>query len=562
MKVQTKSCIIGKIIFIFIASSLFISYTSIAQDYPTWVSRYTGLTDNSVDTSYWIILDHSGNTYITGVSDGDYATVKYNSNGYAVWNPPAVRYHLGTGHHNSACCIDIQKQTYDKIYITGYTYDDEYQHYQITTRAYSADGGFLWSCNYRSLYGDCAPRMLKSDVNGNIYVTGYRTSDRSKDFVTLKINSNGILSSTWPDQGDGVGVRTYDDPVASQDYALALDVSGDIVYVTGIGNFDGLFDYRMVTIAYNADGSELWNEPNNYSCDPGFNNKLRNTIAADFNNGVYVTGRDINQHLITYKLNALTGMLVWANIDYNGFGWGSSINFFSRQIGNSWAHINDIFVTGYVGGLITTLKICETSSVELWKQYNSMGQGYSLGIDNFENVFVVGTKYTSMQNMNMAVLKYNSSGTLLFSDEFNGSGNGNDYAYCVDVDLYGNPVIAGFSRSSGTNDDYTTMKYVLKNDDDGDNFKLKRPNEYELSQNYPNPFNPSTQIKYAIPQNGFVSLKVFDLLGREVCSLVNEYKEAGYYNTIFNGSNLSSGMYFYKLTCGNYTEVKKMILIK
>ncbi len=88
------------------------------------------------------------------------------------------------------------------------------------------------------------------------------------------------------------------------------------------------------------------------------------------------------------------------------------------------------------------------------------------------------------------------------------------------------------------------------------------PESYSLSQNYPNPFNPTTNLEFGISKLGFVSLKVYDVLGKEVMTLVNEIKPAGRYKIDFNGSNLSSGMYFYKLEAGNFTETKRMLLIK
>ncbi len=88
------------------------------------------------------------------------------------------------------------------------------------------------------------------------------------------------------------------------------------------------------------------------------------------------------------------------------------------------------------------------------------------------------------------------------------------------------------------------------------------PEKYSLSQNYPNPFNPVTKINFAIPKSGLVTLKVYDVLGREVSTLVNEIKNAGTYKVDFNASNLSSGMYFYKVSVNGFTDVKKMMLIK
>lgn len=86
--------------------------------------------------------------------------------------------------------------------------------------------------------------------------------------------------------------------------------------------------------------------------------------------------------------------------------------------------------------------------------------------------------------------------------------------------------------------------------------------KFDLGQNYPNPFNPVTSIKFSVPQSSQVTLKVFDVLGREVKTLVNEYKSAGSYNVSFNASNLASGLYIYTLRAGNNTLTKKMMLLK
>jgi hypothetical protein len=124
----------------------------------------------------------------------------------------------------------------------------------------------------------------------------------------------------------------------------------------------------------------------------------------------------------------------------------------------------------------------------------------------------------------------------------------------------------------------TTMKILIDHGNDGtidDSLKVKNdpttsvhnytsviPSEFKLSQNYPNPFNPLTMISYQIPTNNLATLKVFDALGREVATLVNEIKEAGSYSVQFDGSKLSSGMYFYRLQAGSFSETKKLILLR
>jgi hypothetical protein len=86
--------------------------------------------------------------------------------------------------------------------------------------------------------------------------------------------------------------------------------------------------------------------------------------------------------------------------------------------------------------------------------------------------------------------------------------------------------------------------------------------EYLLNQNYPNPFNPSTIINYSVAKQSFVTIKVFDLLGREVKTLIGEEKPAGKYSITFNAGNLSSGIYFYSITAGSFYQTKKMVLLK
>ena len=114
----------------------------------------------------------------------------------------------------------------------------------------------------------------------------------------------------------------------------------------------------------------------------------------------------------------------------------------------------------------------------------------------------------------------------------------------------------------------TTTKLFCLNDsigciitDNGNNIS-NIPSSFKLEQNYPNPFNPVTKINFAIPVRGIVTLKIFDILGREIKTLVNEIKSAGNYSVDFNGSEFSSGVYFYQLKAGNFNDTKRMLMIK
>jgi hypothetical protein len=134
--------------------------------------------------------------------------------------------------------------------------------------------------------------------------------------------------------------------------------------------------------------------------------------------------------------------------------------------------------------------------------------------------------------------------------------------------------------NSTTNTDYTytdrdlntgLYNYRLRQVDFNGNFEyldlngmvaIGSPDKFTLSQNYPNPFNPTTTIVYGVPTSGPVTLKVFDNLGREVRTLVNEPKTEGFYTVTFSAPDLSSGVYFYKLESGSFVSVKRMVLMK
>ena len=88
------------------------------------------------------------------------------------------------------------------------------------------------------------------------------------------------------------------------------------------------------------------------------------------------------------------------------------------------------------------------------------------------------------------------------------------------------------------------------------------PKEFLLEQNYPNPFNPSTIIRYELPKSEHVVLKVYDITGREIATLVNTTQGAGYKEISWNASDLATGIYFYRITAGTFTNVKKMMLVK
>ena len=187
---------------------------------------------------------------------------------------------------------------------------------------------------------------------------------------------------------------------------------------------------------------------------------------------------------------------------------------------------------------------------------------------------------------NVVVTDQNADPTTNYGESFINDGSGNariefqdgnhNYYNNWDTTLAGNPsnilvkLNSSFSEISGVLFySHSYYKIVPRQNDDFTGFvvgvsdeKFVQPTTYTLKQNYPNPFNPSTTIEYSIPKESVVSVKIFNILGQEVKTLVNESEAPGNYSIKFNASNLSSGIYFYSFRAGNYYQVKKMMLLK
>jgi hypothetical protein len=191
--------------------------------------------------------------------------------------------------------------------------------------------------------------------------------------------------------------------------------------------------------------------------------------------------------------------------------------------------------------------------------YNSTDQGETWNLVLNKLPYPMGNKQTEQ----IAVVAKDR--VLIATDNgiYESKDCGLTWSMCYD-ELLGKRVLRFYRANDGSL--YAVLenglyKYEITTDVSG---KETIPSEYSLSQNYPNPFNPETTINYTIPFAGNVRLVVCDALGREVAALVNEYKQAGTYNSKLNTQNLglSSGVYFYTIQAGEFVQTKKMILIK
>ena len=540
-----------------------------AQVTEDWVQRYNG-PGSGTDQSNAIVADIFGNVYVTGYSLGsgtnwDYATIKYDSAGILQW---VQRYNGPGNFYDIAYAIAADDLGF--IYVTGGSYGSG-GNYDYFTIKYSSSGDTVWTRRYNGPKNalDKAYAIVLDD-SGNVYITGESegltgTHGIFEDYATIKYSTDGTFR--W--------AARYNGPAGDYDRsnAITIDESGN-VYVTGTsdGGSSGSgaphFDYA--TLKYNSSGAFQWLRRYNGSNGTDESKSVEvditgNVIVTGFS---YVTGND--DDYVTIKYNS-TGDTLWIR-SYNGPGDNT-------DQANDLAidDFGNVYVTGNsYGGISTNYDYCSikynSDGDSLWvNRYNGPGsdidQGISIALDKLYNVYVTGSS-TAAGSLDYATIKYDSIGDEQWVERYsNGGASGSsEEVSSLYVDTLYNVYITGMSAL-----DYATVKYV-QTVTSIDNFPQNIPNRFILEQNYPNPFNPSTTIKFSVPSSEFVTLKVFDVLGNEVATLVNEEKSAGSYEVEFsakggfasggNAYNLSSGIYVYKLQTGSFVETKKMILIR
>jgi photosystem II stability/assembly factor-like uncharacterized protein len=557
-----------------------------------------------------------------GSSEGfeTFTTVKFSSNGQFLW----AQKHFCSGNTLFKASGNSIKVRNDEAYVTGFavgSHDDR----DFITVKYNSIGTKQWLQDYSYVqHGQDISNKLDMDNYGNVYVTGqsygYNYDAQSNDYTTIKYDNNGNLQ--WVMRYDGIGGQVDE----SHDIQVIDD---DIVYVTGWSDRDpdpGIVDYDYVTIRY-ASG---WITPN---CDnPGFSsgNPLRKISKLNDSSAVAVgdmgtlkfsTDRGINWRNINSgimnRFNSLnidknkiiltgeSGTILyssnngtsWLNRSLNSNDEIRSIQFIgsnniycagtggqlykSQNSGISWssktisssATVNSIYVNlindlNKISFINSTRGILIGNDGKLLKTVNggetwqSISTGYS---DNFNDVCFLNSNTGYISGSNGLILCTTDGGTNWKKQKTYSNLNFTsvtflDSAHGIAVSDEGTVILTNMGEKSyDNNESYSKGKQE----------ETALLNTYKLDQNYPNPFNPVTVIRYSVPEVSKVSLKVYDVTGKQVIELVNDNKDKGTFDVTFNAVNLSSGIYYYQLnvydlngTSVIYSESKKMILIK
>ncbi len=447
-------------------------------------ARYNGPA-NGPDEAYAIDVDSAGYVYITGVSrsigtDDDFATVKYDSNGITVWTTTdgSVRYdgpYVGSGDNDEA--HDIVVDNSGNVYVTGVSQGSG-MHTDYTTIKYDSDGIDLWERRHFNP-GDSNDwaMALALDPSGNIIVAGHmNTAGPSPEICTLKYTPD---IEEW-------AVRYNNETENKDDYsvAVATDPLGNIyiagyTYVTGVSGTHS--DY--FTAKYNSSGTQLWKATYD---GPGNDWDIIEAMAVDSSGNVYVTGyseggaSQNDYATIKYDTN---GNPVWSGLGiHNG-----AARYDGPASGDDYAHeiaidsSGNVYVTGNSLGSSTgydcaTIKYNSIGS----PQWNTSGDGairyngptgsghdygWALSVDSSGNVYVTGSSDGVGSDDDYVTIMYDSSGAPQWNASgdgavrYNGPANSYDRASDITVDVSGNVYVTGFSRGVSTGNDYATIKY-------------------------------------------------------------------------------------------------------
>ncbi|MFA6541724.1 MAG: T9SS type A sorting domain-containing protein [Bacteroidota bacterium] len=482
-----------------------------------------------------VIRDKFNNLVVSGLHQNGIVTIEYSSEGNKLWDG-----FISGANGNICSAVDDSGNVF---IFTSVNLN------KFMLIKYNPNGIILWSKEFNDLqFIHCTPSAISLGRSGDVYVTGTAwiisppDSPKTREgYITLKYDRSGTIK--WH--------NVYNGSRDSADIATALCIDGDgNVHVTGYG-YDNADKYEYSTIKYDTSGSPQWIAHHSQS---GSKDNIAEDIVFSSTGLIYVSGRTA---LICYSANGnelwvepisvldtkvildrTNNIIVIGSVidstSYNYIMYG--IKKYDSQGGKQWSHVFD-------GPLESNMKS-------------------DIVVDRKNNIYAVGTASVSTlfpSLRNPVIVKYDSAGNKKWFIREKDFGTSHSFVLDSNDDIY----ISYF-----TQDSLVTIKYqqIITQVDDNNHIVKS----FGLFQNYPNPFNPTTTISFGIPVASFVSIKIFDMLGREVSILVNEQKESGYYEYKWNAGYLSSGIYFCQMTAVSlsvekketFNQTKKLLLSK
>lgn len=512
-----------KLFFILIFFSSFVQ----GQVSQQWVARYNNNPTDSVDVASDLVIDKSGNSYVTGwsasVSSGfDITTIKYDQNGNQNW----IRKYNGITNQDDFG-YSIILDSLDNIYVTGNAKND------VVTLKYDSSGNLQWTKLYNSasVYNFSYVKRIEVDNSLNVYVAA---GDFNGNAIIIKYNSLGIQK--W--------VGTYNYFSFSWATCLLIDPY-DNIYFTGKSD-NSINDDDLFIAKLDSNGILKWTK----RYDGGFMaDDFGSALAYDnSSNSIYVTGasgvqNNISLDFVTIKYDS-SGTQQWVK-RYNGLG-NDNDQAFDIKLDNQ----KNIYVTGYSYGVWIdndyTLVKYNSSGSQIWvATYDNGGQDYSnsIALDSSCNIYVFGSSNgPSSTSIDQALVKFDSTGQQDWFVRYNGTGSYFDQGYVVALDDNLNIYTTGYSYGINSLPDFVTIKYSQIN-----GLPLEAINNSTI-QFSPNPFSSETTVQitsYELRSMSF-QFDMYDVFGRVVKQFVTRNS-----SFVIERGNLPSGIYFYKVSSEN-----------
>ncbi|MCX6162061.1 MAG: exo-alpha-sialidase [Ignavibacteriae bacterium] len=415
----------------------------------------------------------------------------------------------------------------------------------------STDKGVTWGAAVNLSNSDSCRYNPAIAVSGSyIHVVWYDRRDGNSEEYYRRSTDGGI---TW----DPV-TRLTNKPAGSAHCSIAA--SGLNVHIVWYDYRVGLYGFAEIYYKRSVDGGTTWSE----------DLRLSNTAGQSWMPAVAVSGSVV--HVAWYDSTAGNWEIYYKRSLDGGLNWGAD----TRLTNNSAiSNYPTLAVSGSTVHLAWVDYRNGTGNIYYKRSANggtSWGSDTRLTKSNYANyhpslavngsvlhlVFyrLVPSRYDLMYNVsNNDGVKWGNDVQLT---------NNPSYSSVPSVAVSGSSVHILFRDNRDGNYEiyYKRFKSSAAGPEGFTNNDPETPKTYSMSQNYPNPFNPVTKISFNVPKQAFVSLKVFDALGREVSNLVDAVKEPGSYSVDFNGAELTSGVYFYRLQSAEFTDIKRMTLIK
>lgn len=464
---------------------------------------------------------------------------KFSSEGDSLYG---VKYGPDENKSYSANCLQIDRD--GNIYAAGNSNSGSVTHPLLLK--YNNAGELLWQDDFAY---SSEQKITAADIavflNNNV-VLAYQSVDTFTDYVNLKCYSQS---------GDALWTITMLDDTSRYLTNYLLSDHSDYIYavIAQVYNLNQQFtSANFIVLKINPDGEIVWRKDlGDYNPD---------SAVLDNEGNIILIGQDGGR----IKKMTPNGEILWTYFNEDASVYRI---YYCGTVDSD----NNIIVTGRIGKIggpwdyLTTKISADGDSI--WSRNFASEEGlndkaYTIAVDKEDNIYISGESADVNTLGPCYTLRYSKDGDLIWRYRLHPDNAKSTEVVNIFVDDSSRIYLGCSSLSSGNINSYILLRLKQTGSVDVEDETFNKPCSFALEQNYPNPFNPSTRIRYSISEESFVTLSIYDVLGKKIKTLVNETKQPGIYEVSFNAGSLSSGLYICTLRAGRLTESRKFILLK